>query len=380
MKVALAQWSRAAGWSSPTAADLAFANLVLYFGDREELTRHPEAVAAIARVAPTAAVAGCSTAGEILGDTVRDGTIVAAFVGFDRTRVRTAWVDAGEAGQTMAAGARLAQSLLAPDLTHLLVLSDGLRVNGSALAAGLHARLPDNVNVTGGLAGDGALFRSTLTGIGDGFASGKIAGVGFYGDALRVRWGSAGGWEPFGPKRLVTRAEGNVLYTLDGQPALALYKRYLGERAAGLPATGLLFPLEILARRQDDASLVRTILGVNEEQQSLVFAGDVPAGHYARLMKASVDRLARGASAAALEAHGSAPPPAQFAVLVSCVGRRQVMGRRIEEEIEAVRQQLGPEVPFIGFYSYGELCPGGFLHSCELHNQTITLTVFAEEP
>ena len=211
---------------------------------------------------------------------------------------------------------------------------------------------------------------------GPSIAPGQVVAVGFYGAGLRARFGSAGGWEPFGPKRLITRAEGNVLYTLDDQPALELYKRYLGDRAAGLPATGLLFPLQILAGSEESSGLVRTILAVDEAAQSLTFAGDMPQGGYARLMKAGCDRLVYGAETAARQTGGEAMA---FAVLVSCVGRKLVMGQRVEEEVEAVLQTLAPGVAAMGFYSYGEICPGGFSHGCELHNQTMTLTTFAEE-
>ena len=69
-----------------------------------------------------------------------------------------------------------------------------------------------------------------------------------------------------------------MLYELDGRPALALYKEYLGDRASGLPATALLFPLAVRSDRSATRRTVRTILGIDEEQQSMTFAGDVPEG------------------------------------------------------------------------------------------------------
>jgi hypothetical protein len=175
---------------------------------------------------------------------------------------------------------------------------------------------------------------------------------------------------------LITKSSGNVLFELDGQPALTLYKRYLGERAIGLPATGLLFPLSLLPTRESETGLVRTILAIDEDRQSLTFAGDMPKGAYVRLMKAGCDALVGGAQTAASEAGHT--PSAGFAVLVSCVGRKLVMGQRVEEEVEVVRTELGPAIATVGFYSYGEICPSGIQHSCDLHNQTMTLTVFSE--
>jgi hypothetical protein len=179
-------------------------------------------------------------------------------------------------------------------------------------------------------------------------------------------------------ERLVTRSRANVLFELDGKPALQLYKEYLGDRASGLPATGLLFPLTLRAARDDDKRLVRTILAVDEATQSMTFAGDVPQGYYAQLMHANFDRLIQGAGEAALSTRGDgAPAPAPLAIAISCVGRRLVLGERAEEETEAVLEVLPPHTQQIGFYSYGEISPYASGH-CDLHNQTMTLTTISE--
>jgi hypothetical protein len=206
-----------------------------------------------------------------------------------------------------------------------------------------------------------------------------IAALGFYGNRLRVGFGSLGGWDPFGPERLITRSQGNVLYELDRRSALDLYKLYLGEHAKGLPATGLLFPLS-LRMKTGETGVVRTILSVDEEEQSMTFAGDVPEGAYARLMKANFDRLidgAIGAAQASYQALGSTSP--HLAVLISCIGRKLVLRQRIEEEVEGVRDVLGDRTILTGFYSYGEICPFSTGAKCELHNQTMTITTFLEE-
>ena len=187
-----------------------------------------------------------------------------------------------------------------------------------------------------------------------------------------------GGWDPFVPERKITRSSGNVLHELDGQSALALYKKYLGPQAAELPASGLLFPLSLRVR-EDETGIVRTILGINEEEQSITFAGDVPEGAYVRLMKANFDRLIDGASQAAQASYttiGASSP--DLAILISCVGRKLVLKQRIEEEVESVREILGDRTVLTGFYSYGEISPFSPSATCELHNQTMTITTFSE--
>jgi hypothetical protein len=378
MHASLLRWSRGTGWVPSLARAQGPASLIFYFGASEILLDDPTPLRELRAAHPGAVCAGCSTAGEIAGGSVSDGTIAALLIRFDRTRVRGACVRVGSAEDSAKAGAALGRQLAAPDLRHVIVLSDGLLVNGSQLTESLRTHLPDGVHATGGLAGDGARFQRTATGLDDDVGPGRVVGVGFYGEAFHVAYGSAGGWEPFGPKRLVTQSKGNVLYQLDNQPALALYKRYLGERAAALPAAGLLFPLQILPDADATSGLVRTILAVDEKAQSLTFAGDIPMGHFCRLMKAGAGTLVEGAGSAAGQALMPAHHRQRVALLVSCVGRKLVLGQRVEEEIEAVLARLGAGVCDAGFYSYGEISPAGLTHGCELHNQTMTLTVFSE--
>ena len=366
----------AAGMGTAASSLSGPAELVLVFGSTARLaaTRFE----ALRERWPEALIVGCSTAGEIFGTGVYDDTLTTTAVHFAHTRVRLAKTHIGSAAESRAAGEALAQQLPPAGLCHVLILSDGLNVNGTDLVEGLGQYLPAHVAVTGGLSGDGANFKHTLVIANEPAAEGAIAAIGFYGDALRIGYGSLGGWDPFGPDRLITRARGNVLFELDGQSALALYKRYLAEHASGLPATGLLFPLELHETAGSKSpGLVRTILSVNEDEQSMTFAGDMPEGVYARLMKANFDRLIDGASGAA-QAAALGDGNAELAVLISCVGRKLVLAQRIDEEVESVREVLGSGAVLTGFYSYGEICPSRPTMKCELHNQTMTITTFAE--
>jgi hypothetical protein len=276
------------------------------------------------------------------------------------------------------AGRHIAQQLNDSGLKGILVFSDGLRVNGSELVRGLNSEVSTSVVVTGGLAGDGDRFHRTWVLQDRRPQTGFVTAVGFYGDRIRIGHGTKGGWDRFGLERRVTRSKKNILFELDGRPALQLYKEYLGDRASGLPATGLLFPLALRTNDTDTKSLVRTILAVNEPEQSLTFAGDIPEGSLAQLMKANFDRLIQGASEAAsftkLSAGGCA---CTLAIAISCVGRRLVLGSRTEEEIEATLEVLPKGTQQIGFYSYGEISPYT-AGTCDLHNQTMTLTTLSE--
>jgi hypothetical protein len=377
MDVEQFHWRKSEGWQNGAKPLRNDAQLVLVFGGGSEL-QDSSALKELRDRFPEALLFGCSTAGEICGTSVHDESIVATAVHFDRTSLQSAGVSIPSPAESFAVGRELAQSIAHDGLRHAFVLSDGLGINGSDLVRGLKSALPENVTVTGGLSGDGARFGTTYVLLNDRPQSGIVTILGFYGKGLSVGYGSLGGWDPFGPERLITKSAGNVLYELDGQSALKLYKRYLGEHAHGLPATGLLFPLS-LRTGEDETPVVRTILMVNEAEQSMTFAGDVPEGAYARLMKANFDRLVDGAMSAARTSQTAiGEAEAQLAILISCVGRKLVLKQRIEEEVEGVQSVLGPIPVLAGFYSYGEISPFTPSARCELHNQTMTITTLAE--
>lgn len=379
MKVEQNRWTVAKGWEHALPGKLSeSAHLVFLFGSTPLLRgadRYPE----VKKAYPGAILFGCTTSGEICDTQVSDDSLVITAVTFQSTMVRGAQVSLRETEGGLQAGKHLAGLLDKDELVHVLVLSDGLAINGSELVQGLAAGLPEGVSVTGGLSGDGDRFQETLVLLDGAPESGMVGILGLYGDRLRVGYGSMGGWDPFGPERLITRSEGNILYEFDGKSALDLYKTYLGDHAKGLPATGLLFPL-CIRTQEGEPWLVRTILSINEDYQSMTFAGDVPEGAYARLMKANFDRLIDGAMGAAkVSRQGLGASSPDLALLISCVGRKMVLKQRIEEELEGVRDILGDRTALTGFYSYGEISPFSQGEKCSLHNQTMTVTTFLED-
>ncbi|MCX5813015.1 MAG: FIST C-terminal domain-containing protein [Proteobacteria bacterium] len=379
MKTEQIIWKEDTGWLSVRGESLkSNAQLVCVFGTTA-ICEGFKVFQEIRELYPEAHILGCSTAGEICGTSVYDNSIVVTAIQFESTHLKGAKIELGNVESSFEAGEQLARSIDKENLTHVFVLSDGLNVNGSELVRGLTGCLPEGVTITGGLAADGARFGKTLVCWDDIPKQNTIAIVGFYGNKLKIGFGSMGGWDPFGPERLITKSKENVLYELDGKSALETYKLYLGEHAKGLPATGLLFPLSIRTK-SGQAGIVRTILSVDDENQSMTFAGDIPEGAYARFMKANFERLidgAHGAAKTSYEAIDSRSP--DLAILISCVGRKLVLKQRTEEEVEIAGDIFGNHTTMTGFYSYGEISPFMPGAQCSLHNQTMTITTFFEE-
>jgi len=378
MKIEQKKYSRNTGWETLRTSDFKSdeCNLVIAFGSSELLSDH-RIYETVRNEYPKADILMNTTSGEIYDIQVNDETISLTAICFEKTSVKTAVVRIGNVGSSYEAGKELASMLDTHQLKNVLVISDGQQVNGSDLVTGLQEFLPSGTIITGGLAGDGTRFKTTLVGLNETPAEGRIVAVGFYGDSLSISYGSIGGWDTFGPERLITRSKANVLYELDDKPALDIYRKYLGESANELPGSGLLFPLSIRMPGSSQ-SVVRTILAIDEDEKSVTFAGNMPEGTYAQLMKANMDRLIEGASDAAQNSIRNVLKKPDLAILISCVGRKLVLDQRIEEEVEVIRAIYGNDTAISGFYSYGEISPSFNFMKCELHNQTMTVTTFTE--
>lgn len=350
--------------------------LVLIFGDRfllESETIYDE----IRAMYPDGDLVFGSTSGEIMNTRVFEETIILTAIEFEKTSFQIVKENVLDFVDIEKMGKAISSRFNKKDLRHVFIVSDGSFVNGSGLIEGMESDEEFNASITGGLCGDGARFEKTLTSYNENPKQGEVVAIGFYGESLEVSYANYGGWTPFGPERTITRSEGNVLYEIDGQPALDLYKTYLGEKAKELPQAALLYPLTV-QHSENEEPLVRTILNIDEEANSMILAGDVPINSRVQLMMCTMDDIAEGASNAAEQAMNNRSNPPELAILVSCVGRKLVLAGRTEEEIEEVMEVVGEGAKITGFYSYGEMAPFAGKNECQLHNQTMTLTLMSE--
>lgn len=350
------------------------AQLVLCFGAKH-LLEQAEMFSAIKSRFPAAHIVSCSTAGEIYQTSVLDNSISVVAIRFSSTPIVTRSVQITDYNDSYEAGKQLLEQLPGEALRYVLLLSDGGKVNGSEISRAINDFIPPGVLVTGGLAGDGSEFVSTVAGLNEAPTPGNVIAIGFYGNSLRVTHGTKGGWEMFGLEKEVTSSKGNILYEVNGSNALQLYRNYLGSEADHLPGSALLFPLAVQLTGVSEP-VVRTILSIDDNAGSMTFAGDIPVGSKVRFMKANFDKLTGAASDAASQVAGHSVP--KLALIISCVGRKLILQSRTEEEVEIVDELFGGKTLLTGFYSYGELSPLPAENSCQLHNQTITITGFYE--
>lgn len=351
--------------------------LVLVFANRY-LLEDENVIADIRKQFPYEHIVFGSTSGEIICCNVNDNSISVTAIEFEKS---TFVVKSGSVldydKKAKPLGEALYNEMPKENLKHLFVLSEGSFVNGSSLISGLEENIGNTVSITGGMCGDDARFEKTVASYKENPKEGEVILIGFYGETLDITFASFGGWLPFGPERKITKSKGNILFEIDDMPALDLYKKYLGDKASELPQASLLYPLNVTPEGKDEP-VVRTILSINTDNNSMVLAGDVPVNSRVQLMMASIDGIAEGAQHAAEIAMENRKSKPQLALIVSCIGRKLMMNQRVEEEIEQVKEIIGDDIAIAGFYSYGEMAPFNGKSACELHNQTMTLTLISE--
>jgi len=366
-------------WHSSLNEVLQNVSIVFTFGQRDTF-KSKEMYVQLKQRYPHAHIVGCTSSGNIQNDCISNAPMVASAISFESStsKVVISIKDFTEEDDQKLLSHKLIDNLPKEDLQHVYILSDGLSMNGSSLVKGSNEALNHEISITGGLAGDDEAFEETWVIADDVAKQNRVVAVGFYGESLSIKSGCFGGWNEFGVTRRITKSVDNIVYEVDGQPALDLYKKYLGEHAKDLPGSGLRFPFSVRIN-DGDTAVTRSVLAINEEENSLIFAGDVPEGSLARLMKTSIDDLIEGAEIAAKNATDLYEKSA-LCLVVSCVGRRLVLNQLADEEVEGINDILGDKVSLIGFYSYGELAPfSNEIMSCQLHNQTLTLTVIYED-
>ena len=352
-------------------------DIVFTFGDRESI-KEAEVFNSLKEIYPHANIVGCSSSGNILGDSISDSSLVATAISFKDAIIEVSVEDFSKEDDLYEVSKKLINNLPKENLKHIFILSDGLNMNGSILAKGVNSAVDTTIAITGGLAADGTDFLETWVIANEEAKQNRVVAVGFYGESITIESSCYSGWNEFGILRKITKSKDNILYEIDGQPALELYKKYLGVYAKNLPSSALDFPMSI-KENQESEPIIRSVLGVDEKRQALIFAGDVNEGYLARLMRASADGLINGSEIAAQQIKRVNEKNA-LGLIVSCVGRKLVLKQLVDEELEVIGETLSSNVQLTGFYSYGELAPfSNEVLTCNLHNQTMTLTVIYED-
>src|SRR3989344_303469 len=338
-----------------------------------------------------APLVGCSDAGEITNEGPSQHSVGVMAISSDQIDFYTGL------GRDVKKGAREAGQAVAKEvkekakdpLQAFIMFPDVLTGNGADIVRGALDVLGEHFPVVGGAAGDDFLFEKTYEYQDDEAASGAVGGVGLVGK-FSMGAGVRHGWVPIGVPMKVTKAVGSVVHELNGRPALSIYEDYFGDKAGDLrkeplARMAITYPLGIKLPGMEEY-LIRDPITV-DEKEAITCAAEIPEGSEIRLMIGSKEKAVEAAQDAArklmvdFEKQGSQP---KFVLMFNCIAREKLFGQRANEEIQAVMEIIGEDVPLLGFYTYGEQAPiGGELHDKEkinarFYNETVVLFAIGE--
>jgi hypothetical protein len=327
-----------------------------------------------------APLSGCSGEGTISGDYADESnfSVVVMVISSEELRWRNG-LATGLGADSYATGQLVAQSLssdLGADSVGLFVFPDGTTVNFDHFFAGLEANLTSDrfLPFWGGGAGDNLAMVQTYQYcddevVSDGVAYALLSGEAHLASTIGI------GYIPIGGERTVTRSQGNVIYEIDGKPALEVLQEYLPDLALAddwgryIPTFGLSFRAPSYMKdgyMKDEEYLLRGINSVNTADGSVSLQTDVQEGSSVWFSSRDKEKITTGFDRMAeqiKEELGGAQPKLVFHF--DCCSRGRLMFRDQEKVqlLRLFRQAVGPEVPWAGFYTYGEIGPVG-KHNC----------------
>lgn len=329
---------------------------------------------------------GCSDAGEIVGSKSTKGGVAVMAISSNTIKFTTGF------GGKIIDGAWQAGAALAKDIKFkaneevncYVVLTDVLTGNGADIVRGVQDVAGKNALIIGGAAGDDFKFKQTYVYHNDKVHLSSIVGVGLTG-AVGFGVGVRHGWIPIGLPKKVTKSHGAVLEELDGRPAVSIYEDHFGKKAdelrqEPLATMAITYPLGMSVKGSDEY-LIRDPITV-DEKGAITCAAEIPDGSELRLMIGSKEDAVEAAKDAARNALATLDGKKPKAIIMfNCIARNKLLGRHADDEIKAIQQIFGGEVPLIGFYTYGEQAPlGGNLNPCFscFHNGTAVILALGD--
>lgn len=330
---------------------------------------------------------GCSDSGEIIKEGPASKHVAVMALSSDNIKFtigvgKNVKADSHQAG---VAAAKDVKNRAKGDIALFMMLPDGLTGNGAAIVRGIQKILGLNFPIIGGSAGDDFAFKKTYQYYNGQVLTDSVVGVGLSGN---FSWGVGvmHGWEPIGLPMKVTKSEGAVLKELNGKPALNIYEDYFGKKSEELinePIAKMAYTYPLGMSVGGSAELLIRDVVIANKKGEITCAAEIPEGTEIRLMLGDPEKAIVSAKEAAekalLQLRGTKP---KVVFVFDCIARCKLLGSRIGEEISAIQDILGHDVPMIGFYTYGEQAPlGGTVgENCrsEFHNETMALLVLGE--
>ena len=331
---------------------------------------------------PNSQIFGCSSGGEILGGQFIEGTTVVSIVKFEKTNFFYASEDITYETSYQCGERIISRILEKGNVSNIMLLTPGLlKINGARFAEGVSDASKKECHVFGGIAAD-YLIQNSWTVDNKGIHERKVLAIGFSSDTLNFEVATKSGAHPLGIERTITKSNGNVVREVDGKPVIEFYRQYLGDDV-NITHKLLQFPLAISNHYEFEKGPLRTPQSIDLDEGTVTFTESIDEGSIVRMMMVSRESITRGVEeichdlSEVIKSKGGRPV---FSLVISCVGRKFVLGQAVDDEVEVFYEQITSygNVAVQGFYSFGEFATDKDSGVCQLHNQTLNVLVISE--
>jgi hypothetical protein len=258
---------------------------------------------------------------------------------------------------------------------------DGKMIDGEAINHSMEKVLGNDFNLFGGMAGDDMSFTGAYV-----FTNKQSTGYGMAAlvldaDKVNLHGMAISGWKPIGVTKKITKSEGNVIYTIDDQPALDVYMRYLGsavesndDQLVFFENLGNQYPFQI--EREGREPLMCNPIGFDKENKALICESNIQQGATFRFSTPPDFDIMETIVNQATELKNKEQTDADALLIFSCAGRLAALGPLAQEENEGLVKVWNS--PMAGFYSYGEF-GRGVNGKHEFHSTTNSWVVLKEK-
>ncbi len=252
----------------------------------------------------------------------------------------------------------------------IITITSGLNFDNDAYTQGI---VSEGVEyIFGAAAGDDLILKDTFIFSRENFSNHGAIILAIDREKIDILGARAFGWTGIGKERIVTKANKNIVYEIDGKRAIDFYKKYLNVTSDDMPQVGIEYPLEV--KMKNGQVVYRAILDIDEEQGALIFAGHVEEKSKVRLSSAKGKEIIEHVGKSITDTFSSNKNfKPDITLVFPCCSRKQVLGNLVVKEIEAVYGIA--KTPLIGFFAYGEIgaFPGGY----GFHNETFVTAMLS---
>lgn len=321
------------------------------------------------------AILGSTTAGEILDEEILEHEAVVMLLNLDKSYFKIACKASKNTYQAARELAQLAkESFQNPSM---IIVSSGITIDADKIITGIKDIAPD-MPLFGGLAGDDLTMKASYVFSNQFESDGGLISLVIDSDKVKVTGLATSGWDNIGVEKTITRSEGNVVYTIDDEPAVDVFVKFFQftdsiYNSAEIVAMNFAqYPLQL--KKDNGNTVLRSPLMVDIEKRALIFAGSVPQGSRVQFsVPPGFDLIDKTTERASALKDTMAEPDA--IVLFSCKARHLALGPIMEDEAGKLRALWNK--PLIGFFTYGEIGTAKDA-VCDFHNATCSMVLMEE--